>query len=299
MKAMILAAGLGTRLRPLTDGKPKALVPVANQPVLSRVVEYLKRHGVTEIIVNAHHHCEQIVDFVDQGRPFGIPMEVRIEKEILGTGGGIRNTLDFWNHEAFVVINSDILTDIDLGQAVEAHKRSGDIVTLVLHKYEPFNQIALREGNKIRTIGRHAHPGCFAFTGIHIMEPPLLRHIPGNQYFDMIQCYRQLLQAGTPINGFLSEGHKWWDIGSLESYRSANKEAARSEVMVGQECEIHPSTRFSGWAVVGEKVTLEARTEIHQSILWDGVVVKADMHISNSIITTSRIIDRPYSGEVF
>jgi mannose-1-phosphate guanylyltransferase len=296
---MILAAGLGTRLRPLTNRKPKALVPVANQPALSRVVEYLKRHGVTEIIVNAHHHYKQIVDFVDQGRPFEIPMEVRIEKKILGTGGGIRNTLDFWNHEAFVVINSDILTDIDLLQAVEAHRRSGDIATLVLHKYKPFNQIALREGNKIRTIGRHSHPECFAFTGIHIVEPPLLQNIPGNQYFDIIQCYRQFLEAGTPINGFLSEGHRWWDIGSLESYRSANREVARSEIVVDQGCEIHPSSKFSGWAVIGKKVTLEARTVIHQSILWDGVIVKAGMHVSNSIITNSRTIDRPYSGEVF
>lgn len=296
---MILAAGLGTRLRPLTDRIPKALVPVGNQPALSHVVEYLKRYGVTEIIVNAHHHYGQIVDFVDRGRPFGITMEVRIEPDILGTGGGIRNTLDFWNHNAFIVMNSDILTDINLDQVVEAHKRSGDIATLVLHKYEPFNQIALREGNKLRKIGRHSHPECFAFTGIHIIEPRLLQHIPEHRYFDIVQCYRQLLQAEKQINGFLSEGHRWRDIGSLESYRSANREAAKAKILVGEGCKIHPSSRLSGWAVVGKNVCLEARTEIHQSILWDDVVVREGIRISNSIITSSRIVDRPCSGEVF
>jgi NDP-sugar pyrophosphorylase family protein len=132
-----------------------------------------------------------------------------------------------------------------------------------------------------------------------MIEPRLLQHIPENQYFDIIHCYRQLLQKETPINGFLSEGHRWWDIGSLESYRSANREAVQAKTLVGKECEIHPSSRLSGWAVLGKNVSLEAHTEIHQSILWDDVVVREGMRISNSIITSSRIVDRPFNGEVF
>jgi mannose-1-phosphate guanylyltransferase len=126
-----------------------------------------------------------------------------------------------------------------------------------------------------------------------------LKHIPENQYYDIIQCYRRLLQAGTPLNGHLSEGHRWWDIGNLESYRSANRETAHSRFLVGEESEIHPTSKLSSWAVIGNRVSLEAGSEIHRSILWDGVVVKKGLRISNSIITTSRIVNRPYKGEVF
>ncbi len=105
MKAMILAAGLGTRLRPLTDKKPKVLMPVANKPIIVRIIEHLKAHAVSEVVVNAHHHYQQLMTYLDSGKPFGLPMDVRKEPEILGTGGGIKNTEDFWGNDPFVVIN--------------------------------------------------------------------------------------------------------------------------------------------------------------------------------------------------
>jgi NDP-sugar pyrophosphorylase family protein len=108
MKAMILAAGFGTRLRPLTDKKPKALMPIVNKPLIARVIAYLESQGVHQIIANAHHHYQQVVDYLGRGNPFGLNVEVRVEREILGTGGGIKNTEDFWDEDAFVVINTDI-----------------------------------------------------------------------------------------------------------------------------------------------------------------------------------------------
>ena len=99
MKAMILAAGLGTRLLPLTEQKPKVLMPVVNEPVIGRVVGYLKRHGIKSLVVNVHHHSQQMINYLDGGRPFGMEIDVRVEPEILGTGGGIKNTEDFWGKE--------------------------------------------------------------------------------------------------------------------------------------------------------------------------------------------------------
>ena len=125
MKAMILAAGFGTRLWPLTASVPKPLVPVANVPLIDRIIAHLAICGVKAVIVNAHHRHEQLTGHFEGSTPFGLPVEVRVEREILGTGGGIKNTEDFWDDAPFVVVNGDILTDIDIAAALERHRRSG------------------------------------------------------------------------------------------------------------------------------------------------------------------------------
>ena len=163
---MILAAGLGTRLRPLTETKPKALMPVANKPILARNIEYLISHGITEIIVNAHHHYQQIVNYLGAQSSFGLNIEVKVEPEILGTGGGIKNTEDFWDKEPFFVINSDILTDINLVAVYPVHQTSGALVTLVLHDCAPFNQIQIDDQWNIMDIAKDNRLGRLAFTGM-------------------------------------------------------------------------------------------------------------------------------------
>jgi NDP-sugar pyrophosphorylase family protein len=170
MKAMILAAGFGTRLRPLTDERPKALMPIANKPLIARVITYLQSHGVNQIIVNAHHHARQVVDYVNRSRRFGLNIEVREEPEILGTGGGIKNTEDFWDNDAFVVINTDILTDINLAEDYQYHRNNETLVTLILHDCAPYNQVQIDGNRHVVHIDTTHRAGRLAFTGIHIME---------------------------------------------------------------------------------------------------------------------------------
>ncbi len=221
---MILAAGLGTRLRPLTSEKPKPLVPIGNIPIINLLIQYLKGHGIDEIIVNAHHHYQQVIDHLGGGKPFGIDIEVRVEPKILGTGGGIKNTEDFWDTDPFIVINSDILTNIDLSRAYDEHRRNKNLVTLVLHDYKAFNQILIDERLNILDIGLESSPGRLAFTGIHIIEPEVLNHIPKGKFSNIIDCYRELIRSGKHIRAHLSQGHYWRDIGTVESYMLANKE---------------------------------------------------------------------------
>ena len=152
MKAMILAAGLGTRLRPLTLNTPKALMPVGNVPIIDRIIEYLKTYGISELVVNAHHHYEQIAEHLNSGRHFGINIDVRVEPNILGTGGGIKNTEDFWDKAPFIVINGDVLTNINLRNAYKAHERSGSLATLILHDQPPFNQLKIDDKKNITHI---------------------------------------------------------------------------------------------------------------------------------------------------
>jgi mannose-1-phosphate guanylyltransferase len=297
---MILAAGLGTRLGPLTDEKPKALIPVLNKPIVARVIDYLKMHGVSRIVVNAHHHNQQIVDYMDGGRPFGLDIEVLVEPEILGTGGGIKNASALLGKETFIVINCDILTNINLIEAYRNHKNSGTLATLVLHDYEAFNRIQIGKNHVIIDIARKNMPGRLAFTGIHVMEPELLSHIPEGQFSDIIDCYRRLIPSGTSLNAYLSEGHYWRDIGSVPSYISANKELLNKESFsIGSGYHIDSSAKLEEWAIVGENTDLEKDVEIRRSILWDNVTVREGRSIIDSIVTSSREVNRDLIGEIY
>lgn len=295
---MILAAGLGTRLRPLTDRKPKVLMPVANRPIIARVIDYLKAHGFSQLMVNAHHHHRQLVDYVDNGRPFGLPIDIRVEPEILGTGGGIKNTSDFWDDDPFVVINGDILTDINLTHAYEDHLKSGALVTLIVHDCAPFNQIEIDEHGNILDIARQNLPGRWAFTGIHIMNPELLSHIPGSVFYDIIVCYQELIASGKAIRAFVSKNHYWRDIGTVQSYMDANRELSEKKILIGPGCQIDPSARFKDWAVVGAHSIIGQHVEIARSVLWEGAAVKERVRVVNSVVTSSKAVEYDLIREV-
>lgn len=299
MKAMILAAGLGTRLLPLTTLRPKALMPVVNKPVIGRIVKYLRRFGITQIIVNAHHHYDQLVDYLDRGKPFGLEIEVRVEPEILGTGGGIRNTEDFWDKDPFLVINGDILTNINLHDVYASHVSSGALVTMVLHDREPFNQIMMDKDCRITDIAQGNMPERLAFTGIHVVQPEFLPNIPKDEFSDIIACYRELIHSGGLIKAYIAKGHYWFDVGTIEAYVEANKELLKEPFAIAPDCNIGPGVRLKEWAILGRGTALEKNAHIESSILWEQVLVKEGTKIMDSIVTCSRVVDRDLMGEIF
>jgi len=299
MKAMTLAAGFGTRLRPLTDKRPKALMPVANRPILGWCIDYLKNYGCTEIIVNAHHHHDQVLDYVRQHPSSGTTIETRVEPEILGTGGGIKNVEDFWSRESFAVINVDILTDIDLRKVVDQHEKSGPLVTLVLHDRDPFNQVAVDSFGNITDIGKQSSPGRLAFTGIHIIHPELLSFIPAGVFSDIIDCYRKLIVDGRAIKAYVSRNHYWRDIGTVSSYLEANRDFAGKPFVIGHGCRIHPSARLEDWAVIGENCVVEEKGWIQRSVLWEGVEVKASIRVCDSVVAACAKVTADLHGDIF
>lgn len=301
MKAMILAAGLGTRLRPLSLIRPKALVPIGNIPVIDKVIDYLKGYNISEIIVNAHHHHRKIVEHLNSGRPFGIDIQVRVEPEILGTGGGIKNTADFWDTDAFIVINSDILTDINILEAYEVHRLSGCLVTLILHDQPPFNQVQIDSRMNILNFSEDNHSGRLAFTGIHIINPEILNYIPEGVFSNIIDCYRRLIQKDKPVKAHVSEGHKWRDIGTVESYILANKEALQrnNPFLLAPSSRIHCSTKLKDWTIIGDKSCLEQGVEITRSILWEKVTIRKGIRVIDSIVTSSREVTQDLINQVY
>jgi mannose-1-phosphate guanylyltransferase len=274
-------------------------MPVANKPILARNIEYLISHGITEIIVNAHHHSQQVVDYLKDVASFSLDIEVKVEPEILGTGGGIKNTEDFWGKEPFFVINSDILTDIDLAAVHQVHQTSGSLVTLVLHNCEPYNQVQVDEQWNITDIGKVNMPGRYAFTGIHVIDPEVLSRIPQGVFSDIIECYRQLIRMGKPVRACLVQGHYWRDIGSIQSYLEANRELAGSSFVIGPGCSVDSSVKLMDWGVIGENSRLGKNVEVQSSVLWEGVSVKEGVKVIDSVVTSGRIVDRHLHGDVF
>jgi aminoglycoside/choline kinase family phosphotransferase len=235
MKALILAAGFGTRLAPHTRTRHKALFPVAGIPVLGRMITNLIRAGCTGIAVNTHHLPHQIASYLAE-HDFGLPITLSREPEILGTGGAIRRLEHYWDDHPFMVVNADIVTDIDLADVYQHHCLNGAGVTLVMHDHPPFNQVWVDEQNRIAGFERFSDPAPpshhrkMAFTGIHVMDAGILHRIPGSGFSDIIHVYRQMLAEGLPIHAHVVRNHYWQDMGSPDRYRDAVVDAMAPEV---------------------------------------------------------------------
>ena len=297
---MILAAGEGSRLRALTDVCPKVLMPVVNRPVIARIIELLKVHGVREIVVNAHHHYQKIIDYLKGGNPFGVRMEVRIEKEILGTGGGIKNTRDFWDKDPFIVINGDILTDIDLRRVYEFHMKRNNLLTMVLHDFPIYNKVRADNDMNIVSIGPGTNlDGALAFTGIQVINPEVLDLIPDNKRCSIKECYRRLIDLGKPIRGYLATGHRWIDIGTIPDYLRSNFDLLPPEkIAIAHECHIDPGATLSEWAVIGKGSSIERGVLVKRSVLWRDVIVKEGVRVVDSVITSGVILEKNLVGGV-
>jgi NDP-sugar pyrophosphorylase family protein len=226
MKAMILAAGFGTRLRPYTQWTPKPLFTISGRPVLDIMIDRLLEAGCRAIVLNTHHQHHQIASFLEK-KQYPVPVTARHEPQILGTGGAIKNVSDFWDADPFLVINSDIVTDINLGQVYQYHRHHRHPVTLVLHDNALYNCVSVNSTGFIRAFSPK-EPGyenmghqILAFTGIQVLSPEVLRYIPGQTFYSSIDAYRQMIADGKKIKAFIVRDHYWQDIGTPQSYRRA------------------------------------------------------------------------------
>lgn len=226
MKALVLAAGFGTRLAPHSRTTPKPLFPIAGMPVLARMILSLKRAGCTGIAVNVHHLAHRIESYLATC-DFGLPIHLSREPEILGTGGAIRHLGSYWDDEPFMVVNADIVTDIDMAGVYRCHRSSDATVTMVMHDRDPFNQVWVDHRDRVAGFERFSDPPPsgrhrkMAFTGIHVMDTRILARIPDDGFCDIISVYRQMLDEAAPVRAHVVADHYWQDMGSPEGYRDA------------------------------------------------------------------------------
>ena len=234
MKALILAAGFGSRLLPFTKNTPKALFPVAGRSLLHIIILSLQNAGCKAVIINTHHLHKKIDSYLLQQK-FAIPVITRYEPQILGTGGAIKNVADFWDDNPFMVINCDIFTDIDLKKVYDFHLTHGHPVTLVLHDDPQFNTVSVNKEGFITdfhdstllpshsvsgsNIHRSGETERLTFTGIQVLDPQILEFIPDNIFSSSIDSYRQLISENKKVCAFIAKEYQWKDIGSPERYR--------------------------------------------------------------------------------
>ena len=235
MKAMILAAGLGTRLRPPTEHKPKALVEINGITLLEHLIRRFKASGINEIIINAHHFSDQIIDFIEQNNHFDIRIEISIEKDLLDTGGGLKRAAWFFDdNEPFIMQNVDVITDLDYQDIYEAHLQSGALATLAVRKRETSRYLLFDHSNllcgwentqdKEKIIVRSSEPlDQWSFMGIHVLSPKITEFFGTESAFSIIHKYLELAKTGVPIYGFPADSCQWMDVGRRTHLEQAAK----------------------------------------------------------------------------
>jgi NDP-sugar pyrophosphorylase family protein len=237
MKAMILAAGLGTRLRPLTNDRPKALVEVAGRTLLEITLARLRTFGVSEVIVNVHHFADLVVAYLKTHDNFGMRIEVSREDVLLDTGGGLKKAGWFFLEDAsgdqpFLLHNVDVISTIDFGKMVQGHKSSHALATLAVQKRESSRQLLFDEHLQLcgRRAGRDREPEIvrpspqlepLAFSGIHVISPRLFQLMKEDGIFSIITAYMRLAGSGEKIEGFRADEYYWRDLGRIEDLEHA------------------------------------------------------------------------------
>jgi NDP-sugar pyrophosphorylase family protein len=245
MKAMILAAGLGTRLRPLTCDRPKALVEIEGRPLLEIALSRLRAFGIREVIINVHHLADRILEYLEANKNFGMHIEISREEVLLDTGGGLKRAAYFFHEnrgrpeEPFLVHNVDVISTIDLGRMAQFHAGHQALATLAVQ--DRATERALLFDEQLRLCGRQlgrqqktesvrSSPRALAFAGIHVISPRLFRLMTEEGVFSIISCYLRLAAQGEKIVGFRADEYYWRDLGRPEDLTAAARDLKKKIV---------------------------------------------------------------------
>jgi NDP-sugar pyrophosphorylase family protein len=292
---MVLAAGLGTRMRPLTLLRAKPALPVMNRPLIHWTLERLARHGVREVVVNLHHRPDSIVRAVGNGSAFGLKVRYTRERAILGTGGGPRKARALLGDGPVLIVNGDVLFDFDLGALMRQHRRRRAAATLALlpnpdvGRYSP---VVLRRDGRLASIAGRPRPARgrpWLFTGVHVVQAELLDRLPRGASDSVRDLYAPLIGEGALVAGFRARG-RWYDFGAPASYLASQLEMRPS--VLGRKRtlpRVHPSARVEpgarvGGSVVGPRCRIGEDATVADSVLWEGVVLEAGAVVRGCIV---------------
>ncbi len=331
MRAVLMAGGSGTRLRPLTCDLPKPMVPILNRPIAEHIINLLKRHNITEIIATLHYLPDSMRDYFQDGNDFGVQITYAVEEDQpLGTAGCVKNIAELLD-DTFLVISGDSITDFDLQAAINFHRSKNSKATLILtHVPNPieFGVVITDEENRInRFLEKPSTSEIFSDTvntGTYILEPEVLEYLPVNQECDFSKdLFPLLLEKGEPMYGYVAQGY-WCDVGHLEAYREAQYDILAAKVeadfaykkdessdlwigqntfidptaeieapaIIGDNCRIGPRVHIEAGTVVGDNVTIGADANLKRPIVWNGAIIGEEAQLSACVISRGTRVDR-------
>lgn len=330
MRAVLMAGGSGTRLRPLTCDLPKPMVPILNRPIAEHIINLLKKHKIKEIIATLHYLPDVMREYFQDGSKFGVQITYSVEEEKpLGTAGCVKNVEQLLD-ETFLVISGDTITDFDLSAAIEFHQKNKSKATLVLTRVNnpmEFGVVITDEEQRIkRFLEKPTTSEVFSDTvntGTYILEPEILDYLPAHQECDFSkELFPLLLDKNEPIYGYVANGY-WCDVGHLDAYRKVQYDALQHTVklelpykerssnlwigentyidptakierpaLIGDNCRIGPRVHLELGSVIGDNVTIDADADIKRPIIWNGALVGEDTNLQACVICRGSRIHR-------
>ncbi len=316
MKAMILAAGFGTRLFPLTIDRTKPAIPFLGKPLVGYVAEYVARFGFRDVVVNLHHQPDSVIEALGDGSDYGVKIHyTREEPQILGTAGALDNARELLEDETFLIVNGKIITDIDIAAAIETHKKTGAIATMVLKENaqrEKFTEVETADGlvtkfggfpEKIQNAGFNVQDRTMKirnpksviqsplmFTGIHILEPRVFDYIPRGVYSDIVPSfYNPAIAAGERIAAHVTGG-KWFELSTIPRYLDISLAILDgADNFHGSDCSISDEATVSD-SIIWDDVVIESGARLHRTIIADGVRIRANEVYENAAIVRGEMV---------
>ncbi|MBE0430063.1 MAG: NDP-sugar synthase [Thermoleophilia bacterium] len=322
MKAMVLAAGLGTRLMPLTGSISKPMAPIVNRPVLYHILRLIKQHGYHEAVANLHYHPHAITNYFGRGQRVGIDLRYSLEPELMGTAGGVKCVQRYLEDDTFLVISGDALTDMDLTRLLAQHREAGGIATLALKQVDDpsrFGVVVRDKDGRILGFQEKPAPGeelsNLCNCGIYVFEPAIFDYIPKDTFYDFgKQLFRDFISKDIPFFGFEIDGY-WNDVGSLEQYRIGNFDALtgkvnveipgkeispgiyvgegttiadsatlRPPILLGDHCRVGENASLTGPLVIGDHSVIEGDAALEGVIKWRATQTGAGAKVLGGII---------------
>lgn len=322
MRAMIMAAGLGTRLQPLTGLIPKPMTPILNRPAVYHILRLLHRHGITEVVVNLHHFPDTITTYFGGGSWLGMSITYAYEEQLLGTAGGVKNNEGFLTGDTFLVLSGDSLTDLDLTAALATHRAKGGIATIAVKQVEDPSQygvVVLDEDDRVLGFqekpAREEARSDLCNCGIYLFEPAIFERMPAGEFYDFgHQVFPELLRDGLPFHAHRVREY-WNDVGNLEEYRRGNFDALMGHVdvehpgsevqpgiwvgtrtyvdpgarltapiLIGKQCRIEADAVLEGPLIVGDHSVIERGAHVRGGIAWSGALLGEDSRVIGGII---------------
>lgn len=289
-KAFILGAGLGTRLRPLTENLPKPLVPVCNRPLITYALDHLISDlEAEEFLVNTHHCPDKYGEAFPEGEYRGKKLHFRHETTLLDTAGGIDNIRDWLpTEESFAVYNGDILTDLPLAQAWERHCASGDLVTLVLRSVGEELRVGFdRESGRVtdmRGLVDAEWKERFQFTGIYFVAPEFLHFLKPGKIESVVLPIVQAIRKTNRIGGIVVDEGDWSDLGERDSYLDALQRSRGMAERISESSKVAESAEIDDLSTIGDGAKIGAGAVLKETVIWPGATVEPDAHLQRVVV---------------